>query len=128
MARVGADLSKRVFQVQAVDRAGRLLQAKAMSPDRFFAWSAELPAGCLVAMEACGGPATRSKPKTPSKTRQSVSLTQREVSVGGWASPCAACSRLEAHTLGSGSLWPRVFLNSGFVRLVDESLDYDGDC
>jgi transposase len=29
--------------------------AKAMSPDRFFAWCADLPAGCLVAMEACGG-------------------------------------------------------------------------
>jgi len=49
------DLSKRVFQVHAVDRAGRLLLAKAMSPDRFFTWCGELPAGCLVAMEACGG-------------------------------------------------------------------------
>jgi transposase len=54
-ARVGVDLSKRVFQVHAVDRAGRVLLAKAMSPQRFFAWCAELPAGCLVAMEACGG-------------------------------------------------------------------------
>jgi transposase len=55
MAQVGVDPSKRVFQVHAVDRAGRMLLAKAMSPDRFFAWCAELPAGCLVAMEACGG-------------------------------------------------------------------------
>ena len=55
VARVGVDLSKRVFQVHAVDRAGRVLLAKPMSPDRFFAWCAELPAGCLVAMEACGG-------------------------------------------------------------------------
>ena len=55
ISRVGVDLSKRVFQVHAVDRSGRLLLAKAMSPDRFFAWCAELAAGCVVAMEACGG-------------------------------------------------------------------------
>jgi transposase len=55
VARVGVDLSKRVFQVHAVDRSGRLVQARAMSPDRFYAWCAELPAGCVVAMEACGG-------------------------------------------------------------------------
>ena len=55
VARVGVDLSKRVFQVHAVDRSGRLVAAKPMSPERFLAWCAELPAGCLVAMEACGG-------------------------------------------------------------------------
>lgn len=55
VARVGVDLSKRVFQVHAVDRSGRLVVAKPMSPERFFAWCAELPAGCLVATEACGG-------------------------------------------------------------------------
>jgi transposase len=49
------DLSKRVFQVHAVDRAGRVLLAKAMSPERFFLWCAALPLGCVVAMEACGG-------------------------------------------------------------------------
>jgi transposase len=54
-ARVGVDLSKRVYQVHAVDRSGRVLIAKSMSAARFFAWCAELPAGCLVAMEACGG-------------------------------------------------------------------------
>lgn len=55
VARVGVDLSKRVFQVHAVDRSGRLVVAKPMSPERFFAWCAELPAGCLVATETCGG-------------------------------------------------------------------------
>lgn len=55
IARVGVDLSKRVFQVHAVDRWGRVVLARPMSPARFFAWCAELPAGCLVAMEACGG-------------------------------------------------------------------------
>ena len=54
-ARVGVDLSKRVFQVHAVDRWGHKVLAKALSPERFFAWCAELPSGCLVAMEACGG-------------------------------------------------------------------------
>ena len=55
VARVGVDLSKRVLHVHAVDCAGRLVAAKPMSPERFFLWCAELPAGCLVAMEACGG-------------------------------------------------------------------------
>jgi transposase len=55
VARVGVDLSKRVYQVHAVDRSGHVLVAKPMAPDRFFNWCAELPAGCLVAMEACGG-------------------------------------------------------------------------
>lgn len=55
VARVGVDLSKRVLQVHAVDRSGRVVQAKAMSPQRFYAWCAELPAACVVAMEACGG-------------------------------------------------------------------------
>jgi transposase len=55
IARVGVDLSKRVYQVHAVDRAERVVLAKAMAPQRFFEWCAHLPAGCLVAMEACGG-------------------------------------------------------------------------
>ena len=55
IARVGVDLSKRVLQVHAVDRAGRVMVARPMAPGRFYAWCAELPAGCVVAMEACGG-------------------------------------------------------------------------
>lgn len=55
VARVGVDLSKRVFHLHAVDRSGRVLVTKAMSPDRFFTWCADLPVGCQVAMEACGG-------------------------------------------------------------------------
>lgn len=55
IARVGVDLSKRVYQVHAVDRAGTRVLAKAMTPDRFHAWCANLPAACMVAMEACGG-------------------------------------------------------------------------
>ena len=53
--RVGVDLSKRVFQVHAVDRAERRVLTKLISPERFYAWCAELPAGFVVVMEACGG-------------------------------------------------------------------------
>lgn len=55
IARVGVDLSKKVFQVHAVDRYGRVVVAKAMSRERFFVWCGTLPAGCVVAMETCGG-------------------------------------------------------------------------
>jgi transposase len=55
IARVGVDLSKRVYQVHAVDRHGHLVLIKAFSVERFFAWCSTLPAGCLVAMETCGG-------------------------------------------------------------------------
>jgi len=55
IARVGVDLSKRLFQVHAVDRSGRMVLARPKSVERFFAWCADLPAGCVVAMEACGG-------------------------------------------------------------------------
>lgn len=55
MARVGVDLSKRVLQVHGVDRGGHVLTTKSMSAQRFLLWSAQLPAGCIVAMEACGG-------------------------------------------------------------------------
>ena len=55
VARVGVDLSKRMFQVHAVDRAGRVVLAKSFVPERFYVWCAALPALCPVAMEACGG-------------------------------------------------------------------------
>lgn len=55
VARIGVDLSKRVYQVHAMDRSGRVLMVKSLSRERFLAWCAELPAGCLVAIEACGG-------------------------------------------------------------------------
>ena len=55
VARVGVDLPKRVFQAHAVAGSGGPVFAKPMAPDRFFAGCAALPAGCLVAMAACGG-------------------------------------------------------------------------
>jgi transposase len=53
ITRVGVDLAKRVIQVHAVDAAGRVVAAKAISRERFTAWCAQLPAGCIVAMETC---------------------------------------------------------------------------
>jgi transposase len=53
IARVGVDLAKNVIQVHAVDASGRRVTARAIKRDQFLAWCAQLPAGCLVAMEAC---------------------------------------------------------------------------
>ena len=52
MKRVGADLARRVIQAHAVDASGKLVTNRAMARDKFIAWCAQLPAGCLVAMEA----------------------------------------------------------------------------
>lgn len=55
ITRVGVDLAKRVIQVHAVNATGRVVAAKALPANKFPAWCAQLPPGCLVAMEACGG-------------------------------------------------------------------------
>ncbi len=52
IVRVGVDLAKRVIQVHAVDAGGQLLTGRALARDKFIAWCAQLPAGCVVAMEA----------------------------------------------------------------------------
>ena len=49
--RVGVDLAKRVIQVHAVDGQGKVLVSRALARDKFVAWCAQLPAGCIVAME-----------------------------------------------------------------------------
>lgn len=53
IARVGVDLTKRQIQVHAVDAAGRRVVSRALKRDQFMAWCVQLPAGCLIAMEAC---------------------------------------------------------------------------
>ena len=55
IVRVGVDIAKQVIQVHAVDAAGRRVVARALKRDQFLAWCAQLPPGCLVAMEACSG-------------------------------------------------------------------------
>jgi transposase len=42
-----------VIQVHAVDAQGRRVVARAFKRDQFVAWCVQLPAGCVVAMEAC---------------------------------------------------------------------------
>lgn len=55
ITRVGVDLAKNVIQIHAVDAAGRVITNRAINRDKFLLWCADLPAGCLVAMESCGG-------------------------------------------------------------------------
>ncbi len=55
IARVGVDLAKNVIQLHAVDGAGRRVVARAVKREQFLAWCAQLPPGCVVAMEACSG-------------------------------------------------------------------------
>lgn len=55
IVRAGVDLAKNVLQVQAVDAQGPVVTNRAIQRSKFLAWCAQLPAGCLVAMEACGG-------------------------------------------------------------------------
>lgn len=51
---IGVDLAKNVYQVHATDSRGRQIFNKAMSPEKFMIWMANVPS-CLVGMEACGG-------------------------------------------------------------------------
>ena len=53
IVRVGVDLAKQVVQVHGVDAAGRRVVSRALKRDQFIAWCQQLPAGCMVAMEAC---------------------------------------------------------------------------
>ena len=56
MVRVGVDIAKTVIHVHAVDAAGRRVVARALKRDQFLPWCQQhLPAGCVVAMEACSG-------------------------------------------------------------------------
>jgi transposase len=52
ITRVGADLAKAVIQVHGVDAVGSVVTNRPLPRDKFMAWCAQLPAGCIVAMEA----------------------------------------------------------------------------
>ena len=52
ITRVGVDLAKHVIQVHAVDAAGKVVTSRALARDKFMPWCAQLPAVCLIAMEA----------------------------------------------------------------------------
>jgi transposase len=55
ITRVGVDLAKQVIQVHGVDATERVVIARGMSRHKFAQWCTQLPAGCIVAMEACSG-------------------------------------------------------------------------
>jgi transposase len=55
IVRVGVDLAKQVIQVHGVDSEGRRMVGRTLKRDQFAAWAAQLPPGCVVAMEACSG-------------------------------------------------------------------------
>ena len=55
IVRVGVDLAKLVIQVHAVCVQGRLVTSRALPRGKFMAWCAQLPPGCVVAMEASSG-------------------------------------------------------------------------
>ena len=55
ITRVGVDLAKQVIQVHGVDATERVVIARGMSRQKFAVWCAQLPPGCVVAMEACSG-------------------------------------------------------------------------
>jgi transposase len=52
ITRVGVDLAKRIIQVLAVNAAGLRVTGRALPRDKFLSWCAQLPPGCLIAMEA----------------------------------------------------------------------------
>jgi transposase len=54
--RVGVDLAKNLIQIHAENGRGKVLWAKALSRQKFLGWCvSNLPAGAVVAMEACSG-------------------------------------------------------------------------
>ena len=53
--RQGVDLAKQVFSICEVEGAGRVLRRQDFRRDAFSAWLAQVPAGSVVAMEACSG-------------------------------------------------------------------------
>jgi transposase len=52
---VAADLAKRSFALHGVDERGAVVVRRSSNADAFIAWcQTRLPAGCIIAMEACG--------------------------------------------------------------------------
>ena len=52
---IGVDLAKSVFSVCEVEGSGRVLKRQDLRREPFALWLAQLPAGAVVAMEACSG-------------------------------------------------------------------------
>ena len=52
---IGVDLAKSQFSVCAVDVAGHVQRRQDLGREAFALWLAQVPAGTVVAMEACSG-------------------------------------------------------------------------
>jgi len=52
---IGVDLAKNVFSVCEMDSSGHVLRRLDLKRDAFALWLAQVPAGTVVAMEACSG-------------------------------------------------------------------------
>ena len=52
---IGIDLAKLVFSACELDAAGHVRQRRDLRRDALGSWLAQLPAGTVVAMEACSG-------------------------------------------------------------------------
>jgi transposase len=52
---IGVDLAKQVFSICELDGVGRVRQRRDLQRGAFAAWLVQLPAGTVVAMEACSG-------------------------------------------------------------------------
>ena len=52
---IGVDLAKNLFSVCAVDGAGHVQRRQDLGREAFALWLAQVPAGTVVAMEACSG-------------------------------------------------------------------------
>ncbi|KAF1698042.1 hypothetical protein CSC66_17160 [Pseudoxanthomonas kaohsiungensis] len=52
---MGVDLAKNLFSVCAVDGAGHVQRRQDLGREAFALWLAQVPAGTVVALEACSG-------------------------------------------------------------------------
>ena len=52
---IGVDLAKQIFSVCSADVAGRVLERRDLRREAFVQWLPSVPAGTIVAMEACSG-------------------------------------------------------------------------
>ncbi|EQD58355.1 transposase IS116/IS110/IS902 family protein, partial [mine drainage metagenome] len=52
---MGVDLAKDLFSVCAVDASGHVQRRQDLGREAFALWLAQVPAGTVVAMEACSG-------------------------------------------------------------------------
>ena len=52
---IGVDSAKSVFSMGEVEASGRVIRRQDLGREAFSAWLAQLPAGTVVAMEACSG-------------------------------------------------------------------------